>query len=382
VNLDKSGHSKTKLEQLLRSGNQPRGSWPVNSLRAIQEVPKALRMKRPGLPVYYYHDHFVEMLSFVRTTYGSILTDEHGAFVLRFQSLSKDAQCLLIRMVNRPGAIFNRTLFRYIEIFDVERAADDLLACGQARTLKADDYASFVACLPKDILVGGAKGAGRTDIRVSWPKAKRPLRNFFRSPLEAKTGFANSFGATLEVAPAVPSGASGLRRAPVVSGASYPSCSLEDLAMRTYDFSPLFRSTIGFDRLFDLAETAQRATEEGYPPYNIERLAEDRYQITLAVAGFSPDEVSITAEQNVVTIEGGKTEKAEREFLYRGISTRHFKRQFSLADYVQVKGATFDNGLLKIELVREIPEAMKPRRIAINGASTADNVHQIEAKAA
>ena len=110
--------------------------------------------------------------------------------------------------------------------------------------------------------------------------------------------------------------------------------------MRTYDFSPLFRSTIGFDRLFDLAETAQRATDEGYPPYNIERLAEDRYQITLAVAGFSPDEVSITAEQNVVTIEGGKTEKAEREFLYRGISTRHFKRQFNLADYVQVKGAT------------------------------------------
>jgi molecular chaperone IbpA len=152
--------------------------------------------------------------------------------------------------------------------------------------------------------------------------------------------------------------------------------------MRTYDFSPLFRSTIGFDRLFDLAETAQRATEEGYPPYNIERLADDRYQITLAVAGFSPDEISITAEQNVVTIEGGKTEKTEREFLYRGISTRHFKRQFNLADYVQVKGASFDNGLLKIELVREIPEAMKARRIAINGASSGDNVHQIEAKAA
>jgi molecular chaperone IbpA len=151
--------------------------------------------------------------------------------------------------------------------------------------------------------------------------------------------------------------------------------------MRTYDFSPLFRSTIGFDRLFDLVETAQRATDEGYPPYNIERLAEDRYQITLAVAGFSPDEVSVTAEQNVVTVEGGKTEKTERELLYRGISTRHFKRQFNLADYVQVKGATFDNGLLKIELVREIPEAMKPRRIAINGAS-ASNVHQLEGKAA
>ena len=92
--------------------------------------------------------------------------------------------------------------------------------------------------------------------------------------------------------------------------------------MRTYDFSPLWRSTIGFDRLFDLAETAQRAGEDNYPPYNIERLAEDRYQISLAVAGFSPDEISITAEQNVVTIEGSKTEKAEREFLYRGISTR------------------------------------------------------------
>jgi molecular chaperone IbpA len=109
--------------------------------------------------------------------------------------------------------------------------------------------------------------------------------------------------------------------------------------MRTYDFAPLFRSTIGFDRLFDLAETAQRGVEESYPPYNIERLAEDRYQITLAVAGFSPDEISITAEQNVVSIEGGKAEKAEREFLYRGISTRHFKRQFNLADYVQCQSA-------------------------------------------
>ena len=151
--------------------------------------------------------------------------------------------------------------------------------------------------------------------------------------------------------------------------------------MRTYAFSPLFRSTIGFDRLVDLVETAQRATEESYPPYNIERLAKDRYQISLAVAGFSPDEVSITAEQNVVTIEGNKAEKAGREFLYRGISARQFKRQFNLADYVQVKNATFDNGLLRIELVREIPEAMKPRRIAIK-AATADNVHQIEARAA
>jgi DNA polymerase-3 subunit epsilon len=129
-------------------------------------------MKRPDLPVYYYHDHFLEMLSFVRTTYGPVLTDEHDGFVKRFQGLSKDAQCLLIRMVNRRGSIFNRTLFRYAEISDVERAADDLLACGQARWLKAEDYDSFAVCLPKDVLLGGAKAAGRTDIRVSWPKAK------------------------------------------------------------------------------------------------------------------------------------------------------------------------------------------------------------------
>jgi molecular chaperone IbpA len=151
--------------------------------------------------------------------------------------------------------------------------------------------------------------------------------------------------------------------------------------MRTYDFSPLWRSTIGFDRLYDLAEIAQRAGEDNYPPYNIERLSDDRYQITLAVAGFSPDEISVTAEYNVVTIEGGKAEKAEREYLYRGISARPFKRQFELADYVHVKSAGFDNGLLKIELVREVPEAMKPRRIDISGAP-AGNVHQLDGKAA
>ena len=151
--------------------------------------------------------------------------------------------------------------------------------------------------------------------------------------------------------------------------------------MRTHDFAPLWRSTIGFDRLFDLAETAQRASEDNYPPYNIERLADDRYQISLAVAGFSPEDIVITAEQNVVTVEGSKSDKTERDFLYRGISTRNFKRQFNLADYVQVKSAAFDNGLLKIELVREIPEAMKPRRIAISGVS-AENVQKLETKAA
>src|SRR5688500_6439636 len=162
-----------------------------------------------------------------------------------------------------------------------------------------------------------------------------------------------------------------------------PSCSLEDLAMRTtYDFAPLWRSTIGFDRLLDLVDAAQHGgTEDNYPPCNVERLSEDRYQISLAVAGFTPDEITITAEQSVLTVEGRKADKQQREFLYQGISSRPFKRQFNLADYVQVKGAAFDNGLLQIELIREIPEAMKPRRIAINGAS-GSNVRQIEGKAA
>jgi len=151
--------------------------------------------------------------------------------------------------------------------------------------------------------------------------------------------------------------------------------------MRTYDFSPLWRSTVGFDRLFDLAETAQRAGEDTYPPYNIERLSEDRYLISLAVAGFSPDEITVTAEQNVVTVEGNKADRTEHDYLYRGISARPFKRQFSLADYVQVKSAAFENGLLKIELFREIPEAMKPRRILINDGSGA-SMHQLETKAA
>ena len=152
--------------------------------------------------------------------------------------------------------------------------------------------------------------------------------------------------------------------------------------MRTYDLNPLWRSTIGFDRFFDLVDAAQHADgDDNYPPCNVERLSEDRYQISLALAGFSPDEIALTAEQNVLTVEGRKAEKAQRELLYQGISSRPFKRQFNLADYVQVKGAAFDNGMLQIELVREIPEAMKPRRIAISGMP-ASKVQQIDTKAA
>ncbi|HEV7601827.1 MAG TPA: Hsp20 family protein [Bradyrhizobium sp.] len=152
--------------------------------------------------------------------------------------------------------------------------------------------------------------------------------------------------------------------------------------MRTYDLNPLWRSTIGFDRFFDLVDAAQHAdSDDNYPPCNVERLSDDRYQISLALAGFSPDEIAITAEQNVLTVEGRKAEKGQREFLYQGISARPFKRQFNLADYVQVRSAAFDNGLLQIELVREIPEAMKPRRIAIDNMATT-NIQQLEPKAA
>lgn len=151
--------------------------------------------------------------------------------------------------------------------------------------------------------------------------------------------------------------------------------------MRTYDFSPLFRSTIGFDRLLNVLDEVNRAAEETYTPCNIERHDENRFQISMALAGFTPDEISLTAGQNVLTLEGRKADKEDKVFLHRGISTRNFKRQFTLADHVEVKGARFENGLLFVELQREVAEAMKPRRIAINGAAHG-KVAQIEAKAA
>jgi molecular chaperone IbpA len=153
------------------------------------------------------------------------------------------------------------------------------------------------------------------------------------------------------------------------------------MAMRNLDLESLWRSTVGFDRLFDLIDESARWTgeESNYPPYNIERTGEDHYQISLALAGFTPEEVSITAEQNVLTIEGRKDEKTEHQYLYHGISSRPFRRIFNLADYVEVRGASFEGGLLKIGLVREVPEAMKPRKIAIN---TGTDSKQIEHKRA
>jgi molecular chaperone IbpA len=154
------------------------------------------------------------------------------------------------------------------------------------------------------------------------------------------------------------------------------------MAMTNYDLSPFWRSTVGFDRLFNMLEdeALRVAGEQNYPPYNIERTGEDSYEVTLAVAGFAPEEITITAEQNVLTVEGRKSDKIERHYLYHGISARAFRRQFNLADYVKVNGATFENGLLQISLVREIPEAMKPRRVEIKtGAPSHKQMEQLKA---
>ena len=153
--------------------------------------------------------------------------------------------------------------------------------------------------------------------------------------------------------------------------------------MRDFDLTPIWRSTVGFDRLVDLIDESLRlAGEDKYPPYNIARTGEDNYRISLALAGFTPEEITVTAEQNMLTVEGRKAEKVDREYLYQGISGRPFRRQFNLADYVEVKGALFEDGLLQVDLVRELPEAMKPRRIAVKSGPSRGEPQQIEQKQA
>ena len=138
--------------------------------------------------------------------------------------------------------------------------------------------------------------------------------------------------------------------------------------MDRFDFSPLFRSTIGFDRLARLVDTATRvdSTALSYPPYNIEKTGEDSYRLTMAVAGFARDELDITAQENTLVISGkAQGEDEANRYLHRGIARRAFERRFSLADHIKVVGASLDNGLLHVDLVREVPEAMKPRTIKI-----------------
>ena len=155
--------------------------------------------------------------------------------------------------------------------------------------------------------------------------------------------------------------------------------------MRHVDFSPLYRSTVGFDRLFTMLDSlAQPEGGTTYPPYNIEKTGENAYRISVAVAGFSDDEISIEAHRNVLTIKGERKEEEAneegRELLYRGIAARAFERRFQLADHVEVTGATLKNGLLFVDLKRNIPEELKPRKIAISTAK--ESGKQIEAKAA
>ncbi|KEO91087.1 molecular chaperone [Erythrobacter longus] len=150
--------------------------------------------------------------------------------------------------------------------------------------------------------------------------------------------------------------------------------------MRTaFDLAPYRRSTVGFDRLFDALERSTRVeTQDGYPPFDIARTGEDSYRITLAVAGFSPDEIDITAQQNQLVISGEKAEKDEEgvEVIHRGIAMRAFERRFQLADYVEVRDASYENGMLTVSLERVVPEAMKPRKIEI-GSSGNDNTPQL-----
>ncbi len=141
--------------------------------------------------------------------------------------------------------------------------------------------------------------------------------------------------------------------------------------MTTLDFSPLFRSMIGFDRLAASLENAYRSEPGGYPPYNVELKDENQYRISLAVAGFAEDEITIESKDNLLTIAGQRqSTEAEGNFLYRGIANRSFERKFQLADYVKVVDACLENGLLHIDLVREVPEMMKPRRIEIRNADS------------
>ncbi len=155
--------------------------------------------------------------------------------------------------------------------------------------------------------------------------------------------------------------------------------------MDRFDFSPLFRSTIGFDRLTRLVDAASRIDNAAlaYPPYNIEKTGEDAYRLTMAVAGFSSDEIDVTVHEGTLLVTGkAKKDEDESRYLHRGIARRAFERRFSLADFIKVVGASLDNGMLHVDLVREVPEAAKPRKIAIAGGqapATPQNVEQKQA---
>lgn len=152
--------------------------------------------------------------------------------------------------------------------------------------------------------------------------------------------------------------------------------------MSRLDFTPYRRSTVGFDRVFDLLESQARNAGDNYPPFNIARSGEDNYRITLAVAGFRPEDIDITAQQNLLTVQGKRREEVDdgSELLHVGIANRGFERRFELADYVRVENADLADGLLIIDLVREVPDAMKPKKIIVNGTPTLSAVPDAESK--
>jgi molecular chaperone IbpA len=157
------------------------------------------------------------------------------------------------------------------------------------------------------------------------------------------------------------------------------------MSMTTIDFSPLFRSMIGFDRFSNALETAYRSEPGGYPPYNVEVSGDNDYRVTMAVAGFSDKDLSIEVKENILTVSGARGEeedKAEPRYLYRGIANRSFERKFQLADYVRVVDARLENGLLHVDLRREVPEAMKPRKVEIRSADTGRLIEATETRAA
>ena len=154
--------------------------------------------------------------------------------------------------------------------------------------------------------------------------------------------------------------------------------------MRSFDLTPFYRSTVGFDRLFSLLDQSASESAPGYPPYNIERTGENNFRISVAVSGFSQNEISIVAKENTLTIKGEKVANENgqaSEVLYRGIASRAFERQFRLADFVQVKNASLENGPLHVDLVREIPEAAKPRQIPITTSASTPQVTETKAAA-
>ncbi len=150
--------------------------------------------------------------------------------------------------------------------------------------------------------------------------------------------------------------------------------------MRHFDFTPLYRSTVGFDRLAQLLDSVSSDFDAPYPPYNIERLGENEYRITMAVAGFSTDEIKVDVKESTLTVRGDKkpetTEGDEKRYLHRGIAARSFERRFQLADHVEVKGAGLKDGLLNVDLVRNLPERMRPRTIPIGAGSEAKQIEQ------